>query len=741
MAKFSLINKIKRLYKKTVVKEPKMTFGLIAAAFILCLFIFDPQFFITENYIVYDALSPLYKRTAASPEELPIIVDIDRATLNAFGQNLLPRYALADIVSKIASSGAAAIGLDINLSSRDMVSPIEIIRALERNKKIKGGFIGIPKDLEDNDAYLAGIVQKTPTVLAAYADKGSGRAKSDVKGRQVELVVNYLEDNQNWRDNISKQAGIVFPAAILAEKSPVGLVDFKADRDGKIRRVPLVTVSEGELYPVMAIRTLMAAEKTEQLILNINARGLESMTVGKYSIPVNRRGTVRFPFTPGKNNYEYISAIDVLNDKITKDKLEGRIVFVGSMSMLYPNRISKPSDIFYSTTELHAATLDAIMSQNRIRAPKKSSLIQFALILFAAAIQLFVSRRRGFKIYLASAFAIAMTAVLSVSLLFTKGLFLTPMWVFAVLLLMLAVELCILGVRSVYERNSIYNTFSKYVSSDIVKILVNSNSDYIDGKEQDLSVMFVDIRKFTSISEVMKPNDIVDLLNKYFTFISNIVKKYNGTIDKFMGDGMLAFWNAPVEIENHQYLALKAALDMQKNLTEFNNDIKDFFNLKLEIGIAIHNAPTFVGNIGSNHLISYTIIGDSVNLASRLETMCKVYGVGIVVSEYIKDAVSGDFYFRYLDRIKVYGKEQPIGIYQPMYKQDADAMAEELSKYENAVNLYLSMNFKDALEAFNELLAIRDNSVLYRLYVSRIGRFIINPPNQDWDGCFTFLSK
>ena len=741
MENFSLINKIKDLYKKTVVRTPKMTFGAAAALFVLCLFIFNPQFFITENYTVYDALSPLYKGTGQASKNLPIIVDIDRATLNSFGQNSLPRYALADVVSKIALNGAAAIGLDMNLSSRDIVSPVEIIRALERNKKVKGGFVGIPKDLEDNDAYLAKIVQKTPAVLAAYSDKGSGRIKSDVKGRQVEFVVNYLEDNPNWLDNVSSQPGIVFPNAILAEKSPVGLVDFRADRDGKIRRVPLVSVSEGELYPVMAIRTLMMAEKTEQLILNVDDRGLESVIVGKYSIPVGRRGNVRFPFTPGKNNYEYISALDVIEDRAPKDKFEDRIVFVGSMSMLGLNRVNKPSDIFYSTTELHAATLDSIMSQNRIRTPKNSFVIQIILILLAASIQLIVSRRYGFKIYLVSTFGIAMLMTLSVSLLFTKGLFLTPMWVFAVLLLMLAVELCISGIRSVYERNSIYNTFSKYVSSDIVKILVRNNSYQIDGKEQNLSVMFVDIRRFTSISEIMKPNDIVDLLNKYFTFASGIVKKYDGTIDKFMGDGMLAFWNAPVEIENHQYLALQAALDMQKKLIEFNNDIKDIFNLELEIGIAIHSAPTFVGNIGSKHLLSYTIIGDSVNLASRLESMCKIYGSGIVISESIKDAVSGDFYFRYLDKIKVYGKTQPIGIYTPMYKQDADAMAEELGKYENAVNMYLSMNFEDALKAFNELSAVQADSVLYNLYISRIEHFLANPPGRGWDGCFTFLSK
>jgi adenylate cyclase len=273
--------------------------------------------------------------------------------------------------------------------------------------------------------------------------------------------------------------------------------------------------------------------------------------------------------------------------------------------------------------------------------------------------------------------------------------------------------------------------------------LVRSGSYQIDDKEQDLSVMFVDIRRFTSISEIMNPNDIVNLLNKYFTFTSSIVKKYSGTIDKFMGDGMLAFWNAPVEIENHQQMALMAGLEMQKELSTFNKSIKNIFNLELEIGVAIHIAPTFVGNIGSEHLLNYTIIGDSVNLASRLESMCKVYGVGIVISETIKEGVKEDLgvYFRYLDAIKVYGKQQAIKIYTPMYKQDVDAMAEELNKYDNAMNLYLSKNFGDALKLFNELLTIKPNSILYKLYIERIEHYLNNPPEQDWDGSFAFTSK
>jgi adenylate cyclase len=284
--------------------------------------------------------------------------------------------------------------------------------------------------------------------------------------------------------------------------------------------------------------------------------------------------------------------------------------------------------------------------------------------------------------------------------------------------------------------------FSKYVSSDVVQNLVRSNSYRMEGKEENLSILLVDICRFTSISEAMRPNDVVDILNNFFTFTTDIVKKYNGTIDKFIGDAMLAFWNAPLATDNHQTLAVMAALDMQRDIALLNKSMEKDLGIQLDISLAVHCAPTFVGNIGSKHLVNYTIIGDSVNFTSRMEALYKMYGVRIVVSESVSAAVRSDeFHFQYLDNIKVSGKKKSVKIYTVMYRQDAGKILAELDKYDHAVKLYQAMNFKAALGEFAELSGMRPDSALYKLYMARTEQLISNPPADDWNGCFTLLNK
>jgi adenylate cyclase len=722
-------------------KTPDVPFGVLALLCVTGLFVFNPQVFLKENYAIYDIMQPLRRGNQQAPANLPVIVDIDRASANAFGRPT-PRYVIADLLAKLASRGVAAIGVDINLSAPDMSSPAEVHRALLRHRGIDVSFAGVPEDLADYDLYLARVIARTPSVLAAYAERDSGRILSDVQGRPANVLVKNADANPDWLDIMHKRSGVIFPIAGLAEGNPVGLVDFAADRDGIVRRVPLLLAANGQPYPMLAVRTLMLAEKTEDMVLDIGPDGLESVTIGKYAIPLGRRGNIRFPFMPGKNNYDRVSAIDVVEDKVPKDMLEGRIVFVGSLSMLGINRVTKPSDVFYSTTELHAATIDAILSQNRIHTPKNAFEIQIVLILSAAALMIFVRRRYGFMIYLASTFGVAALAAGPFCALFARGLFLTPIWLAFTLSLMLFVNLCVSAVRNIYERNAIYRMFSNYVSSDVVRNLVRSDSYSIEGKEENLSIMFVDICRFVSISENMRPNDVVSLLNSFFTFTTDMVKKYHGTIDKFIGDAMLAFWNAPVAMDNHQNLAVMAALDMQRDIALLNKNMEKDFGVKIDISISVHSASTFVGNIGSKHLVNYTIIGDSVNFTSRMEAMYKVYGVRIVVSETVKVAVPGDeYYFQYLDKVIAFGKESAMKIYTVMYTRDAEKMKAELDKYNHAIMLYQSRNFAPALGEFRELLGMRPDSALYKLYISRAEHMIASPPPDDWNASFMFQNK
>jgi len=728
-------------YRKAVFKKPETTFAIIAALCAIILFVSRPQTLSKLNYYAYDTMLPLRKGKKVDVR-LPVIVDIDRATADAYGQYPLPRYAVADLLDKLNAAGVAAIGVDINLSDPDFSSPQEIVRNLRRNRRVDAQFSGIPASLSDYDLYLAKAVERTPTVLASYSEREMGTVPPDTQTQPVKFIYNFISgDNPAWQKRIDQLPNVVFPMPKLADKAPVGLVDFNADQDGIVRRVPLFLTSGNTFYPTLVIRTLMRSEKTDSIILNIGRGGIESATIGRHSIPVGNRGNIRFPFKQKSRSYDYVSAIDVLNDETPKSLLEGRMAFVGSSSMMGLDTIAQPFNRFYPSIELHAATIDSIISQNGISVPRSAVLIQILLILAAAAFQIFMRRKFGFSMYAATTLGVAAIAAIMFSILFSHGLFLSPVWLLLTLLLMLVVDMCVFAVRSVYERNSIYRTFSKYISSNIVKRLVRTSSYRVGGAEKNLSIMFTDIRHFSQISESMLPNDLVSLLNHYFTFTSNTVKKYNGTVDKFLGDGMLAFWNAPGDTMHHQRLSVKAALDMQAFLPALNREIREKFGMDIEIGIALNAAPTFVGNVGSKNMMAYTIIGDSVNLTSRLEALSKVYGVGIVTTESVRNACQQDFHFRYLDKVRVYGKSNYVKIYEPISLKDAEIIEPELKKHAHAINLYLSMNFTEAAKAFRTLLAARPDSCLYKLYAERSEELAANPPEQDWDGSVAFANK
>jgi adenylate cyclase len=266
-----------------------------------------------------------------------------------------------------------------------------------------------------------------------------------------------------------------------------------------------------------------------------------------------------------------------------------------------------------------------------------------------------------------------------------------------------------------------------------VRRISNLSGRLFSGEERTLSIMFADIRGFSTISEKLSPQKIVQLLNRYFTTMTAIIKKRSGTVDKFIGDSVMSFWNAPTHVHAHQKVAVQAALDMQESLVRLNDEIRPEFGVDIDMGISVHCGATYVGNIGSKGTINYTIIGDSVNIASRLERLCKRYGVGILVSDDVRQACGSEFVFRYIDATNLRGKKNPVRVYSPMRKKDAAAVKDELAAWDSAMSFYTKGDFTAALEIFDRLLSERPDSVLYQTFSARAGKLIVDPP-LDWSG-------
>jgi adenylate cyclase len=284
------------------------------------------------------------------------------------------------------------------------------------------------------------------------------------------------------------------------------------------------------------------------------------------------------------------------------------------------------------------------------------------------------------------------------------------------------------------------NAFSRYVSPEIVKRITKLRGNLFAGEERELSILFTDIRGFTTLSEKLSPPQVVSLLNRYFTPMTALVRAHSGTMDKFIGDALMAFWNAPLDVPGHAGLAVESALAMQEKLLALNEDLFREFGVHIRMGAGVHTGPAYVGNMGSAELVNYTLIGDNVNLASRLEGLCPQYGVGVVISGETRAGCEDLFAFQYLDTIRVKGKSQPVSVYAPLRREDEAARREELLFWQDACELYRSGDFARAADAFTGLCKQFPDVKLYAVHAERVRSLLRNPP-PDWNGIWTAINK
>jgi len=295
------------------------------------------------------------------------------------------------------------------------------------------------------------------------------------------------------------------------------------------------------------------------------------------------------------------------------------------------------------------------------------------------------------------------------------------------------------------EKNAkkfIHGAFAHYLAPSVIsQIMDDPESLSLEGQEKDITIQFSDIRSFTSLSEKLTPTQVTNLLHDYLTPMTRIITEHEGTLDKFIGDAVMAFWNAPLDIENHQEKSLEAALIQMDKLDDLNELFIEKYGFTIAVGLGIHSGPVRVGNMGSADLFDYTLIGDNVNLASRLEGLTKFYGQKLVVSQTIVDACEGKYYFRILDSVQVKGKKEPVTIYTAYPLGTAKMRDAELKKYEEAHTLYLNMRFDEARVIFEELKALEIEPLLYDIYIERCNHLKEEHPDDDWDGVFTHKTK
>ena len=713
--------------------------GLGLTLGMMLLYVVQPVFLKQLDLAVHDAY--LTRLEPGSPSAIPVLVDIDEKSLARHGQWPWPRYRLAALVDRLGQAGVAAVGLDILLAEADRTSPVLMRDRLRLDFGLDVRFQGLPPEIEDNDAIFAHVLDQNPVVLGCYFrfDADIGTPGADVPGPAIAELSH--PGDRSAVEALPAARSVSLPLPAFVRKAPVAFFNASPDQDGLVRRVPLLLSAAGSVHASLALRTLMLAEGADTLVLHDGPDGPERIDRGPHAIPISPDGTMPVLFRGGAGTYPTFSAMDILDGAVPAERLRGRIVFIGSSATGLRDIRATPLDPHYPGMETHAAVVDAIISKRFLTIPAWTPGAQTLAILLSGVLGTLAFGRASARVYTPLAVAMTWGGWIGGLTLFRHGLFLSPLYP---LLTMLGTGVVLLGLRFWQEerqKRAIHKAFSRYVAPEIVGRIVDSGRADIAlaGEERVISVLFSDIRGFTSLSERLAPEQVVALLNRYFTPMTSIVRDDQGTLDKFIGDALMAFWNAPLDVPDHAVRAVRAAGRMRQALDRLNAELRREHGFTLSIGIGIHTGRAFVGNMGTSELLSYTAIGDNVNLASRLEGLCPVYGVPAVVSEDTRALCPKDQAWQALDRVRVKGKAQPVRILTPLDQAEAQTRAEELAAHALALAAYDAGRFEEARAAFSALAAQTEHH-LYALYARRCEELRAAPP-EDWDGVWTFSAK
>lgn len=704
---------------------------------ILCgimVYLLQPRFIRLLDLQAYDLLLPAYERSMRLPP--PVIIDIDEASLESHGPWPWPRFLVAKLIGALTDIGVTAVGLDMVLSGQEHASPKRIQGVSPQEQPADGSRIGLPEEGPDVDAVMAAALRKAPVVLGAFARTGDGT------GGQAALPAGYVAEKTGLRRTekfpgklLPRVRSIVAPLPLLRAAAPIGLVNLERDQDGVVRRLHLLRQAGDEIYPALPLRLFMRALDIEiiEMQLRPDAGGLRALRAGELALPVGRDGSMLIPFHADGRACLQVSAGAVLRGEVFPELLRGRIALVGSSASGIALPYSIPRLKSVPGVAVHAAALDALANGAAVAIPDWAGAAQTAGIVLFGSVAALAFSFGNTPACLATAGFQAAAGIVAARLLFMQGLFLSPV---CMLLTGAAAGLIILPLRFMRRQRQARRlriALSRYMPSEIIQRIADGQDDSLSGEERELSILFTDIRGFSAISEKLAPPLAASLLNRCFAPMTAIVREYGGTPDKFIGDALMAFWNAPLNIERHPVRAVEAALAMHERLGLINTACIAEFGFSVAMGTGINTGNVYVGNMGSTEFASYTLIGDNVNLAARIEKLCVVYGVPIVASEETMLRCAGAFGVQYLDTLRVRGRENPVSIFMPLRRNDYAGRREEIADWGAARALYAKGKFKEAANAFAKLHSAFPGVRLYALYLERARRLYAHPPCF-WDG-------
>ncbi len=679
------------------------------------------------------------------PSSSVAIVDIDDKSLKTEGRWPWPRDKVAELVDKLREQGVTVIAFDVFFSEKEDNIAELVAAALKNKNSLTTQTEEILKenyDFFNNDAILAKSLSNSTSILAL------GFLPRDEKANKLPPPLIELSPKDSQQLYIMEGKGYISNIPILQKAAKQGgFINIFADTDGIIRHAPIIMEYNGNVYPSLALQAVITFLGQDVSLVTPtyhSVKKLEGIKVGATIVPTDETGQALIPFIGKSYTFPYYSATDVLHNNLPKDTLLGKIVFVGTSATglgdLHATAIQNP----FPGVEIQATLVNGILTDDFSIKPAWTYGANIMLTLLLGIIASFAFPYFGPRIL-----GMAMILV-PAGLLFINNWFWEETGIVISFILPVTTVLVISLFNIVYgylfesrRREKLKAMFGQYVPEKHIDEMLKSTSSYaLHGEDREMSVLFADIRGFTTISEGLKAAELVEMLNTFFTPMTEIIFKHSGTIDKYVGDLIMAFWGAPLKDKRHSYHAIQSALEMQEKVREMRPVIAERGWPEINIGIGINSGEMSVGDMGSRFRRNYTVLGDAVNLASRVESLTKFYGIDVMVTENTQQH-QPDFVFRKLDLVRVKGKKSGVAIYEAICKISAltDALKHELASYHQALDCYFQQNWDAALSAMEQLHQADPDKKIYKLYIERISQFKENPPPADWDGVYIHTTK
>jgi adenylate cyclase len=678
-----------------------------------------------------------------------VILDIDEKSLGELGRWPWSRNLMAELTGKLFDRyGVALLGFDVVLAERDPSSGIDVLDALSKkdfqgNREFQETYSRLRPTL-DFDARFAASLKGRPVVLGYYFNVEESAVR-----------VNALPEPVLPRGTFAGRNARFFASAGYTGNLPVymrnaasaGHINSWPDFDGVSRRVPLIVEFGGQYYEALSLAMMRAwlARRTGEMprvapgFPEDRPNDLEWLDVGGVTIPVDENAAVLIPFRGRKRSFPYFSLVDVLRERIPIENLKSKIALIGTTAPTLQDLRATPVDGVYPGVEIHANLLAGILDNEVKRRPWYTAGAE-AVLLAIGGVVLAVLIPRLSALWATFVAAVGMALIVAFNI---------AAWNIGGLVLPLASSLVV--AAAIYTMNMAYGyfvesrskrrlagRFGEYVPPELVDRMARDPERYtMEPKSAELTILFSDVRGFTRISESLDPEALREYINEYLTEMSGIIRdRHRGTLDKYIGDAIMAFWGAPVDDPQHARNAVLAALEMQRQCAPLNARLAARGWPPLAIGVGVNSGTVRVGDMGSRVRRAYTAMGDAVNVASRLEGRTKTYGVGILVGEATRARVK-DVVFREIDRIRVKGKDEAITIYEPLLEGES----RELAPWEEALRAYRAQRWDTAEASLLSLQRMSPGCGLYAAYLQKIRAMRRQPPPPDWDGVTVFDEK